>query len=87
MDRKIVAGPRAHGKGDAHQLAAAMERPQPYGARQPGKVVEITEVGAPLNASIRSGAGFGTLVMAVVMLMQIVSPWVGLFCHYAGQRR
>jgi hypothetical protein len=34
----------------------------------------ITEVGAPLNASIRSGAGFGTLVMAVVMLIKIVSP-------------
>jgi hypothetical protein len=34
----------------------------------------ITEVGAPLNASIRSGAGFGTLVVAVVMLMQAVSP-------------
>jgi hypothetical protein len=35
----------------------------------------MTEVGAPRNASIRSGAGFGTLVMAVVMLMRIVSPY------------
>jgi hypothetical protein len=34
----------------------------------------ITEVGTPRNASIRSGAGFGTLVMAVVMLIKIVSP-------------
>jgi hypothetical protein len=47
----------------------------------------MTEVGAPLNASIRSGAGFGTLVMAVVMLMQIVSPWVGLFAIAPAQRR
>jgi hypothetical protein len=35
----------------------------------------ITEVGAPLNASISSGAGFGTLVIAVVMLIRTVSPW------------
>jgi hypothetical protein len=34
----------------------------------------MTEVGASLNASIRSGAGFGTLVMAVVMLIKTVSP-------------
>jgi hypothetical protein len=34
----------------------------------------ITEVGAPLNASIRSDAGFGTLVIAVVMLIKTVSP-------------
>jgi hypothetical protein len=33
------------------------------------------QVGASLKASIRSGAGFGTVVMAVVMLMQIVSPF------------
>ena len=36
----------------------------------------MTHVGASLNASISSGAGFGTLVMAVVMLMQTVSPLV-----------
>jgi hypothetical protein len=36
----------------------------------------MMQVGASLNASIRSGAGFGTLVMAVVMLMQIISPSV-----------
>ena len=35
----------------------------------------MMHVGASLNASISSGAGFGTLVMAVVMLMQIVSHW------------
>jgi hypothetical protein len=45
----------------------------------------MTEVGASLNASIRSGAGFGTLVMAVVMLMQTVSP-LRLFCHSARRR-
>ena len=39
VDRKIVAGPCAHGEGCAHQLAAAMERPQTDGARQAGKVV------------------------------------------------
>ena len=39
MDRQIVARPRAHGEGDAHQLAAAMERPQADRARQPGKIV------------------------------------------------
>jgi hypothetical protein len=34
----------------------------------------MTEVGACLKASIRSVAGFGTLVMAVVMLIRTVSP-------------
>ena len=34
----------------------------------------MMHVGASLNASISSGAGFGTLFMAVVMLMQTVSP-------------
>jgi hypothetical protein len=33
----------------------------------------MIDVGAFRNASIKSGAGFGTLVMAVVMLMQTVS--------------
>ena len=47
-------------------------RPTAPGSR--ARLSLITEVGAPLNASIRSGAGFGTLVMAVVMLMQTVSP-------------
>jgi hypothetical protein len=34
----------------------------------------ITEVGSPLKASISSGAGFGTLVMAVVMVIRTFSP-------------
>ena len=38
----------------------------------------MIDVGASLNASISSGAGFGTLVMAVVMLMQTVPPLVAL---------
>jgi hypothetical protein len=33
----------------------------------------ITDVGAPLKASIKAGAGFGTLVIAVVMVMQTAS--------------
>ena len=37
VDRKIVAGPRAHGERDAYQLAAAMEWPQANGARQAGQ--------------------------------------------------
>jgi hypothetical protein len=37
----------------------------------------MMQVGASLKASIRSGAGFGTLVMAVVMLMQIIPPVSG----------
>jgi hypothetical protein len=44
----------------------------------------ITEVGAPLNASIRSGAGFGTLVMAVVMLIRTVSPWRQWHARHTG---
>ena len=39
VDRKIVAGPRAHGEGGSDQPAAAMERPQAYRARQPGEVI------------------------------------------------
>ena len=41
----------------------------------------MIHVGASLNASISSGAGFGTLVMAVVMLMQTVSPLVASASH------
>ena len=51
-----------------------MERPQAYRAGQPGKVVADHGGRRPLNASIRSGAGFGTLVMAVVMLIRTFSP-------------
>jgi hypothetical protein len=39
VDRKVVTGPRAHGEGGSDQPAAAMERPQADGARQPGKIV------------------------------------------------
>src|SRR6185503_3193339 len=47
-------------------------RPTAPGSR--ARLSLMTEVGAPLKASISSGAGFGTLVMAVVMLTRTVPP-------------
>jgi hypothetical protein len=86
---RLSPGARAHGEGGSDQPAAAMERPQAHRPRQPGEIV-ADDRGRRVPERPRSGqdAGFGTLVMAVVMLIKTVSLAFGpdFLCRFARRR-